>query len=372
MIRHITGDLPPGEQVQLMEWLSQSAENQQFYKEVVEAWQYAGTLSQASSGEMQPAFQKLRRRIEAAEPQGASPRKRSYRAFGISVLKYAAVLVPTFLLGGAAAILHFKGVSAESFHPSQYLVVTPNGTRSEITLADGTRVWLNAGSSLSYTENYNIKKRQVQLSGEAYFTVAKDKTRPFVVRSGGMEIQALGTAFNVKAYPSDNLLTATLVEGSIRVDGRSRTGKFTYTLEPNQNITLRTSGQVVTDPGNGHRTVPGANPEPQAIRRIEKVELENDVNTLLYTSWKDRRWVIEQQSFVNFAEMLERRYNVKITYDANEMKDISFSGTIENETLEQVIRILQLSAPLQYKFGKGEVEISLDRSQVSRFRKLME
>jgi ferric-dicitrate binding protein FerR (iron transport regulator) len=187
-----------------------------------------------------------------------------------------------------------------------------------------------------------------------------------------LEIKALGTSFNVKAYPSENLLTATLVEGSIKVEGNAQTGEFSYTLKPKQNITLVTASGTILPKENVRRVTPGARDEDKVIRKIDRIEVASNVNTELYTSWKDRRWVIEHESFLSFAEMLERRYNVNIAYDPAEMHDISFSGTIENETLEQVISILQLSAPLKYKFGKGEVEISLDKSQMSRFKKVMD
>jgi hypothetical protein len=106
--------------------------------------------------------------------------------------------------------------------------------------------------------------------------------------------------------------------------------------------------------------------QPQDIR---KIELEKNVKTELYTSWKDRRWIIEQESFSNLAIMLERRYNVKFVYDQNKLQGLSFSGTIENETLEQVLKVLQLSAPIKFEIGRGEVAIALDESAQDRFNK---
>jgi ferric-dicitrate binding protein FerR (iron transport regulator) len=372
IIRYLTGDLSPDDTLLLQEWLGQNPENQLFFLEHVQAWRLSGSISHGSGNDTQDALATLRKRIENAAPQQPVVQKKRMLTVGTALLKYAAVFILVFVLGGVSAFFVFRARSAEMLHPRAYQVVTPNGTRSEITLADGTRVWLNAGSTLSYTENYNVKRRQVDLSGEAYFSVAKDKTRPFVVKSGGLEIRALGTAFNVKAYPSENQLTATLVEGSIKVEGRSRTGRFSYTLQPSQNITLLTSEKPERRNKNLQRVTPEPLPEKREIRNIEKVVVENNVNTMLYTSWKDRRWVIEQQQFASFALMLERRYSVNIAYNPDEMKGISFTGTIENETLEQVIHIMQLSAPLKYKFGKGEVEISLDKSQVAKFKRLMQ
>jgi len=371
IIRYLAGDLSSTEENRLREWKDYSPENRMRFDELVKIWQFAGATGYSTGVDTAKVFARLRNRIDKASPDLQQTKEGIIRIYAKKVMKYAAILIPVFLLGGAAAFWILRNRSAELLHPMTYKVETPAGTRSVISLADGTRVWLNAGSNLTYSQNYNVKKREVNLTGEAYFNVAKDASRPFVVKSAGLEIKALGTAFNVKAYPSDNRFTATLVEGSIVVEGKSRTGKFSHTLKPKQNITLVTVDGTVQSKENVRRVTPGARDGEMQIRKIDRIEVANDVNTLLYTSWKDRRWVIERASFDSFAEMLERRYNVSIAYDPVEMKDISFTGIIENETLEQVFRILQMSAPLKYKFGKGEVEISLDTSRVSRFRNIM-
>jgi ferric-dicitrate binding protein FerR (iron transport regulator) len=371
---YLTDELLEAERQMLTDWINKNLDNKKFFDEMTSSWHFAGTLKSSMEEESHPAFSKLEFRIKeslrAQEDNENESQGQKYKMLK-RVLSVAATVLFAFLAGGFVTWFIMSGDRPLYLNPQTYQVVTPNGTHSELVLADGTKVWLNAGSTLTYTENYNIRSREVNLSGEAYFEVAKNTNKPFLVQSGGLQIKALGTAFNVKAYPDDKVLTATLIEGKIIVAGKSqKEGRFTYTLQPKQNIAIAKSKESVVK--NVTAEEPSLVSSEKAVTpELENIALESNVNTILYTSWKDRRWVIERASFNDLAVMLERRYNVRIEFNPAEMEGISFTGIIENETLEQVIHILQLSAPLKYQFGKGEVTLGIDQTQLKKFNMIM-
>lgn len=372
IIRYLANELPEDEYIKLKEWITQHEENRKVFEEMFTAWKMSAAIEGEPVENTALVFEKLKSRLVFSTDESKNSHINSKRFYLRRAVSIAATVLMAFILGGLATWYFFSSKQLPDINAQTYKVTTPYGTRSELTLADGTKVWLNAGSSLAYTENFNVSKREVQLVGEAYFQVAKNKEIPFVVESDGLQIKALGTAFNVKAYPGDKELSATLVEGKIVVEGKSLTeGRFSYTLNPGQNIkVVKSVKEERTNLPDTQNRKYAADEVKQIRHDIKTIALESNVNTLLYTSWKDKRWIIQQETFGNLVTMLERRYNVNIKFDPEEMKGISFSGIIENETLEQVIHILQLTAPVNYEFGKGEVIITLDKNRLGKFHML--
>jgi len=374
IIGFLTDSITDTERIKLDSWLNQDAMNILLFNEMIKIWQFSGTNKKSSEEELQEPWKKLKSRI--IHQSDRQPDRRLFPIISPVVrrtLTMAASLVLALFIGGMA-VYFFAGKSNPYMNPQKYEVLTPKGTRSEILLADGTKVWLNAGSTLIYGQDYNLNSREVDLVGEAFFKVKTDRNKPFTVKSAGLKIKAMGTSFNVKAYPGEKSLTATLVEGKLSIEGKSKEkGNFKYTLAPRQSMVFIKS--YVT-PDN----VSKAEDLPEKVidnRRIvyepviRSIEFASNVRTELYTSWKDKRWVIEMESLTDLTVMLERRYGVKILYKPDELKGLSFSGTIENETLEQLLDILKMSAPIKYEFGKGEVTLSMDKSQQRRFQKLI-
>ncbi|MBN1185749.1 MAG: FecR family protein [Bacteroidales bacterium] len=372
IIRYLANDLPEEEYGKLREWINQDNENRKLFSEMLTAWQLSASMESTPDENLPLSFEKLKSRLAYGNNESQNNADNFRRFYFRRAVSVAAAILIAFVLGGLATWYFFSAKKLPDMNAQTYNVTTPYGTRSELSLADGTRVWLNAGSSLAYSENFNVTTREVKLIGEAYFQVAKNKEIPFVVKSDGLQIKALGTAFNVKAYPGDEELSTTLIEGKIVVEGKSLDeGRFSYTLNPGQNIkVIRSVKEEKANQANIQDRKHAADEMKPIRHNIKTISLESDVNTLLYTSWKDKRWVIQQESFSNLVTMLERRYNVNIRFNQAEMEGISFSGIIENETLEQVIHIIQLTAPVNYEFGKGEVNITLDKNRLGKFHML--
>jgi len=238
-----------------------------------------------------------------------------------------------------------------------------------IRLADSTQIWLNAGTKITYGEDYGQKTRSMRLIGEAYFKVAKDSLHPFIVKTEGIEIRALGTRFNVKAYPEEKTISATLEEGKIDI----RTLNMT---EKDDRLLLNPKEKLIYHKETRETDKYTESPEEKILPvgktiKIKDVNILSNVRTELYTSWKDSRWIIYREPLSTLAPMLERRFNIKIFFGDEQLKNLKFSGIIENETVDQIVSALKLTAPIDYRINKDTLMLSIDTRATEGFKKIM-
>ncbi|HEX2395445.1 MAG TPA: FecR family protein [Bacteroidales bacterium] len=294
------------------------------------------------------------------EDEPASVKER----FIYRILKIAAVLIPVFLLGGILSYILFNKV------PEKGLVTfneikAPYGARSEILLPDGTSVWLNAGSKIKYMSVFNIENREVYLEGEAYFKVAKNKSIPFNVRTGDLNIQAIGTEFNVKSYADEGIIETTLVEGkiSIRQTIDRQTSDLIY-LEPHQKaFYYKEKNQVSVE---NMKTIQIT--KPQVIRRKPGVlYIDEKVDPVPIVAWKENRLILKGEELSSLVIKLERKYDVHFMFESEDIRNFRFTGTLEDETLTQVLDVIKLSAPIEYRLEGKTVRILENKQMKEKF-----
>jgi transmembrane sensor len=228
-----------------------------------------------------------------------------------SLLSAAAVLIIGLLIGS----LFF--VQSQKPEITTQNITTPYGGKTQFTLPDGSTVWLNSGSTFSYPARFE-GERIVELTGEAYFNVEKQK-QPFIVKTQFGEIEVLGTEFNVKAYENETFLT-TLESGLV-----------VFTNKYGKQANLEPGMQVVFDDSNFK------------LRRVE---------TKLFTSWKEGQLIFRDEPLYNMVARLERWYNVKIELKDDRIKNLKFNGTIEMETFSEVLELIKVTTPIKYTFDR--------------------
>jgi ferric-dicitrate binding protein FerR (iron transport regulator) len=228
-------------------------------------------------------------------------------------------------------------------------VEAPAGSRMHIELGDGTKVWLNHGSKLKYPYHFDGDIRKVFLTGEAYFEVAHNAKIPFIVGTNRIDVKATGTAFNVSAYPDDDVVETTLVEGKV----------ILYERKTNSEIKVLTPGECL------------------------KFNAQKDVytldagNTLKYTAWKDGLLVFKNDNVDDIAKKLARWYNIDVEITNQKIKEYPFTATFSKETLPQVLELLSLATPVSYQltlskklpdgsFSKQKVLIGLKTKDIKR------
>ena len=231
--------------------------------------------------------------------------------------------------GNGILVYHFnKTVSGNDVLASSEMntITTPRGGQYQIELEDGTRIWLNAASSIKFPQAFTGKTRQVELSGEAYFEVAKNKTKPFIVKANGTQIQVFGTHFNINAYTDNSSIATTLLEGSV---------SMTYAATT---IMLKPGQQGVTN----------QNGLPLKANFVDTEEI---------MAWKNGLFIFHDQTIANIMKQVSRWYDVDIEYKDG-VQNKEFGGTISKyKNITELLNNLQLTQTIHYKLEGRRVII---------------
>jgi transmembrane sensor len=243
--------------------------------------------------------------------------------------------------------------------PAHSEVKVSFGSKSKIQLPDGTQVWINSGSKLSYSGTFKGNLREVFLDGEAYFDVVHDAERPFIVHTSNIDIKVLGTAFNLKAYDVDKSIEATLIHGSIEVVNRSQPDAPKIILKPHEKIIFNKELETAT---YNHVDASGINKtsEMSASSTILIKPLPKNIadSVIHETSWLYNKLVFDEEAMTEVVTKLERWYDVKIEITDDRVKNYRISGTFIDETVEQALNDLQLLIPFKYSNNNNLIIIS--------------
>jgi transmembrane sensor len=372
IIRFLNGRLNEAETKELDKWINSSQENLELFETYRRIW--LGTAANVSSAKFDHhnAWDKVYHQIRTADNDKAVAVTVSNKRLLRRVLQIAAMVILFASAGAVAAWIIFSGQKVPL--SDRYCeIVAPQGSKSQITLPDGSKAWINAGSKLSYRGDFNQSDRVVTLEGEGYFSVTSNKSKPFIVQTTHLKVKAFGTVFNVKAYPEEKTVETTLVEGVVEIEAGDKTKSeetYTYTLKPKQNIIYHIESGLTEQKRDEM-----AAKEPVEVNKADVVQKEvqviSNIKPELYTSWKDENWVIEGMPLDQLAVLMGRRYNSKIDIKDDALKLYKFTGTIQNETLEQVLVILSLTTPLEYKIGKGNVDWMLNKNLERNYTRIL-
>lgn len=233
------------------------------------------------------------------------------------------------------------------------VVSVKNGSKTKIQLPDGTQVWLNAGSKLTYDKDFGNRLREVTLIGEGFFDVVRNEQKPFIIHTTKMDVKVLGTRFNVRSYPNDKTTEAALIHGSIEVSLKDR---------PSEKIILKPNEKIVVDNRDTleqynitHHTAK-ENAEP--LVAIKNLTYQSSDSTIVETSWVDNKLSFVNESFSELAPRMERWYGVSIHFREASLSTIHFTGTFTEETIQEAMKALTITEPFNYKFQGKTVLIS--------------
>lgn len=278
-----------------------------------------------------------------------------------SILRYAAVFILALVFGGTGYYLLEKN-RVDIFNQQMVEYMAPLGSRSFVQLADGSKVWLNAGTTLKYQNSYGKNNRNLQLEGEAFFEVVKNTDLPFTVKTSDIDVIAVGTKFNVKAYNEENTIETTLVEGLVKLESS--------TVKLAGNIFLKPNEKAVFTKKNGNTEIVSSN-KTETLQSKPKLEVIQSIETAPIVSWKDQRWVIQNEKLGELAKKLERRFNVNFIFDDEVLKEFYFGGTLEDESLEQIMQAISYASPVKYIIQDNNVIITPDGNKINKFKKLL-
>lgn len=321
IIRLFSGEANPDEKQKINEWLGQSAENKKLYADLREIWLSAGIQSNADNYQLENAILKFRNQIN-------SEKYRLKNQFNLQrLLKYAAILI--LILG--LPFSYYIGNRKAKTNNSTTTISCAFGDKSSIILPDSSRVWLNSGSKLTINSDFKNGARKVILEGEAFFSVSKDKKHPFSVKTADLDIEVLGTKFNVKAYPDESSVSTTLVEGSLDI-----TSSYENTrIKPDQKLVFS--------------------------KVSKKMALQEIKDTSADTEWKDGRLVFRNESLGELAPKLRRWFDVDIVFADERAKHRRFTGVLERESILEVISYFDLSKYVECSIQGNKIIIKSEK-----------
>lgn len=277
-----------------------------------------------SNSDIAYSWTKTSDKIKQSEPVSGFRNLISLATKVAAVLLLPLLVVSGWLLYNQYNLTQKYSNLLENKHEQNLTVVAPLCARIVVDLPDGSKVWLNSGSELTYPVVFTSSERRVHLTGEAYFKVQKGEA-PFFVSSLGPEIKVYGTEFNVNSYSNEDVVTVALAEGKVSLN----------TGEKEEFISL---GQVSA-----------------FDRKSKHITVEN-TDVTLYSSWREGKYVFRNASLSAILRVLQRQYNVTISLLDPKVGNYRYDAKFDNESLEQILQLLTLSAPIKYNYKRAVVK----------------
>jgi len=318
IIKYLSKTISVVEQTYLLSWLEDKEENRIYFRSLKDAYDL---------GRLEFDIQESGEKIQWEKFVKSIPSVRStptWKTIGYSFMRYAAV----FILGLVCfQLIHYLSGNIEENLLAGTSIEAGVGDRSKVTLPDGSIVWINACSSITYDNTFGEKDRTVSLKGEAYFEVKADTVKPFLVRADKFTYRVTGTSFNVYSFEEDNEISIALLEGGVTIEYEGKTQK----LYPQEMFVYNKSNNEI------------------AMKKI-------DVNLL--SSWRRGEFVFDDMAFDELVKRLERSFNVKFVFENQKIRNERFGGTLRDyDSLETIMKVIRTGIPIQYRIDENIVYI---------------
>ncbi len=302
VMRYLNGEATHEEEAMIDAFIKQGEEQASLFNQWMEEWE--ASIFSTPAPAVDQAWQRLQETIDHADEEETSP-AHTGRTVHMQWWHKAVAAAAIIVIIGCAAIWSLSGSTATQ----TYLCSAPAGSKTQVTLPDGSKVWLNGGSSLAYTNQFNDDNRRVELHGEAYFEVQKHQGKPFTVHTQGYDVTVKGTKFNVSAYDDDPISTTTLMEGKVELsDGK-------------QNLSLAPGDAVQLNKATG--------------------QLQRHATDGFADGWRSGRLMYPDITLEQFVRVLSRQYNVNVHLADSHSANMRISVMLQNnETIDEVVTAL--------------------------------
>ncbi|MDH6304805.1 ferric-dicitrate binding protein FerR (iron transport regulator) [Parabacteroides sp. PF5-5] len=330
LIKYIDNTLSVEEKASVEAWLATSPENRKILEQMYFTMQLTERLKVMKAVDVDKAFAQFKKKKDDERQKG----KFSLGALRLGLQRIAAILIIPLLVLTGYLLLRTDGERMQMVE-----MTTSPGVVSTFNLPDGSKVWLNGGSSLKYASNFGKENRFVELSGESYFKVAKDANKPFIVSvNPSYKVKVLGTSFNVSAYEEDDIIETTLIEGSVNIEIQSENGKNTICqLKPSERAEFQKSD-----------------------KRLDVKKVNTDAGI----GWVNGEIVFRQEPMTKVLKTLGRHYNVQFEVKDPEVMDAVITARFKDEELTQVMEYLKVASGIKFKYKQLENENEITKMPV--------
>jgi transmembrane sensor len=319
IVRYLADEATEHEKKALLDWVAEDISHQKIFLEWSASWE-ANNTSHQSQFDLSSGLQKLNHRIDVYEEEQKKTRTLSWQKIAASLAIFLAAGIAIYVLGK-----YSESRSEELVYTEQH---TTAGEQLSIKLSDGSIVQLNSNASLKYPETFKGFKREVYLTGEAFFEIEKDSLHPFIIHTDEFSTHVLGTSFNVNA--TGNNIIVSVATGKVRV----MQGNDTQVLLPHEKINYsRLNHSMIKEPA----------------------DLDKDL------AWKNHTLILEDILLADAARKIEQQYGVTIHFKNANIRQCRITGKYKNEPVENVLRAIRYSTGIQYSiagqvitlYGKG-------------------
>jgi ferric-dicitrate binding protein FerR (iron transport regulator) len=297
-----------------------SQENKLFFAEMKHTWTLSGISSEVSGDDLlSERYKAVLEKIDTGDVRRITKL--------LPVWRIAASLILTV---GITALVSYFIWNKKPENITYHELTVPSGQQAQLTLADGTHIWLNSKSRLTYPGTFASDFREVVLDGEGYFQVSHNPARPFIVKTSHLKIKVLGTSFNVTNYKDENKIVLALETGAISIMGQG-SDKTDVKLKPN---------------------------DMAVYSKISKKIEFSRADTEVYKSWLKGQFKFRNLSFEDITRRLGRNFNVQFIFINNNIKDVKYNGSFYNyEPLSNILKIMQTNSAFRYRIVKDKVYI---------------
>ena len=315
--RKLSNEISIDEEAKLNLWLNESDENQQLFNSYKATWDEMDRVKDKSSREIDIEWKRLENAIDFEESAGETKERYLFK----NVFRYAAAIL--FIAIAGFAVFYFLNDQGMEQLTAQVQI-------QEVEFSEGSRVTVNSNSTLTYPKKFNRNKREVALVGEAFFEVAKDPERPFIIVAGNMRVEVLGTSFNVKAYEKINEIEVTVSSGKVAV----------YPMgNPDDRVVL----------------VKGE----KAIFYKSSIKIEKRLNeNINFSAWKTKEIVFEDTPMPEVVRIINEIYKSNLTIIGDQLNDCPVTTTFDNQSLESILNVLESTLDLSIERKGDNIEIT--------------
>lgn len=366
MSRCLSGEATVQEQQELKAALDSEPQLMQQYEMMTRLWTNQHAMEKAGNEEKAinrifqlSAVQSALQEEEDNDQEPPPPKPSVF--FRKPVMKYMAIAASLLL----PIILFTVWQGSKDVQPvsTSRKIVAQHGSRTRTILPDGSTVVLNAGSKIYYNKDFSGPLREVTLFGEAFFDVAKNPERPFIVHAGGINIKVLGTAFNVRSYPDDRIFETTLIHGLVEITKANDRKQRPIYLHPNQKFMASyfdtdDRDEDENDRADGNERASSLDVKSFSIQKLDSTIKENE---RIETAWVYNKLEFRGEDFETIGRKLERWYNISITFKDDAVKKLRFNGSFEKETMEQAFAALKIAVPFNYSIKGHEIFIEASK-----------
>lgn len=310
---YLSGELTDEEREMIHEWRKESSENEILFQESLKAWDALPLLHEMEQFNSFEALNKINTRISNEDTV----------TWWMYIQRIAAILLlPLLVYSGYISIRNSSLKKQQEEHVVMQTISSRQGMVTQFDLSDGTKVWLNSGSALQFPTQFNGDLREVKLVGEAFFEVTKNETKPFRVKAKDLNIEVLGTSFNVISYEDEKQSEVVLVEGLVKLSAdENKEQKEFGPMHPGQRAVYMDENKTV---------------------KSEEVSVDK------YISWRNGDLIFRNDKMEDVVRRLSRWFNVEMIINDPEIKDYVYKAAFRNENLTQVLNLLKISAPIDY------------------------